>query len=287
MCLHQPVSVDSPTHHSFLQSLYRVSAVSCSGDATSECRSELDSHADSFVGGSNTIRLGPVQKLVTVSAFAPGYGAKDYGICTLGTVWTDPHSGEDYLLVIHQGIYLGDELKHSLVNPNQLRANGVQVDDCPSQFDPKSTHSIIINDPEITIPLKLHGIISYFHSRRPTEAEVHDLPRITLTGTADWDPRGDAIANMATAVVTTSDTQLEEDDTRYIGAVRILQSQPLELDEGNLHHRLVSKVCVTPDNEVEEVVQIASVRQDPMDDGGGRTTFLPLLHRILSRSKLS
>ena len=275
MCLNQPVSVDSPLPHRFLQSLYRVSAVSCADDAKGEYRSELDSHADSFVGGSNTIRIGPVQKLVTVSAFAPGYGAKDYGICTLGTVWTDPHSGEDYLLVIHQGIYLGDELKHSLVNPNQLRANGVRVDDCPTQFDPRSSHSIIIDDPEVTIPLHLHGIISYFHSRKPTEEDIQCLPRITLTGTADWDPRADTIANMATSAVTTSAPTQDEDPTHYIGAVRILRSRPLELEEGNLHDRLVSTVCVTPDTEVKEAVQIASIRQDPVAEEEKEYLFAP------------
>ena len=79
---------------------------------------ELDSHADTCVAGSICIPLGPAGPRVNVHAFAPGYGAKTYHIQTAATVWMDESDGNEYLLVFHQCIFLGKDMKHTLVNPN-------------------------------------------------------------------------------------------------------------------------------------------------------------------------
>ena len=181
ICSNESLTVESPSNR-FIASLYRVSATTAVADE--ETRTELDSHADTSCGGSNTVLLGPTQQTVKVSAFAPGYGSKEYPIGTVGTVWTDPLSGVSYLLIIHQAIYLGNELKHSLLNPNQMRANGLQVDECPKQFDETSTHSNISDDPKISIPMSLARVISYFYSRKPTQDDLENLEQIVLTGTA-------------------------------------------------------------------------------------------------------
>ena len=50
-------------------------------------------------------------------------------------------------------------------------------------------HCIKFNDSDIRIPLKLHGIFSYFKSRKPTLKELHELPKLFLTSDADdWSP---------------------------------------------------------------------------------------------------
>jgi hypothetical protein len=224
---------ESPLSDEFVRALYRVSAVN--PDNTGECRSELDSHADTCVGGSNTALLGPAQTVARVSAFAPGYGSKDYPVGTIGTVWTDPLSGIDYLLVIHQAIFLGKELKHSLLNPNQMRANGLNVDDCPKQYDPKSTHSIVVEDPQVTIPLSLHGIVSYFPSRKPTQEDVESLEWITLTGTARWKPKSKEFAEKEALMVAATEAvetlEMEEIEARCIGAAEEMKLQPTELQD--------------------------------------------------------
>ena len=56
----------------------------------------------------------------------------------------DESDGNEYLLVFHQCIFLGKDMKHTLVNPNQLRDCGLVVHDCPRQFDRNSKHSIIV-----------------------------------------------------------------------------------------------------------------------------------------------
>ena len=276
---HQP-DVPSPLSHHFIAALFRVSAAS-SDSIPGGLRSELDSHADTCVGGSNTMMIGPSQTTVRVSAFAPGCGTKHYPLATVGTVWTDPINGKEYLLVINQAIYLGDDLKHSLLNPNQLRATGLQVDDCPRQFDKRSTHSIMVEDPQVTIPLALHGVISYFHSRKPTPSDVEELEWITLTGTARWDPKDPTYSQMEDqmiAALQTTSAQLtldqEETETRCIGAATTMSLQPIELQD-DLHSRLVSAVNITLDSAIEEDIQIAAIRTSTQEPEAEDYLFEP------------
>ena len=59
---------------------------------------------------------------------------------------------------MNEALFFGDRLSGSLLNPNQLHANGLIVNDVPRQFDARSTHSIhaVTKDGEkIAIPLTL------------------------------------------------------------------------------------------------------------------------------------
>ena len=258
ICVNHFTSVYSPSNR-LISALHRVSEVSLPTDT--EARMELDSHADTCVGGSNTAIIGPVQRTVTVSAFAPGYGSKSYPLATVGTVWIDPETSIEYLLVINQAIYLGDELKHSLLNPNQLRTNGVQVDECPRQFDRRSTHSIMVRDPPLMIPLELSGVVSCFTTRKPTQDEIENLQHVTLTGTARWNPESpdfQCIESLHAPLSTIHEDQ-EHVDARYIGSVHILHSEPVGIEDEDLHLRLISTVHVSLDEEVQQDMRISSL----------------------------
>ena len=262
--LHELFAADNPLYLKLVASVFNVSCVATDSD-TEEGRTELDSHADASVSGSNTVLLGEPVYYAKVHAFAPGYGAKSLPVGTTGTVWQDPQTGIDYLLEINQSIYMGNDMPNTLINPNQLRANGLIVDECPKQFDPKSSHSIIINDSNKTIPLQLTGVVSYFPSRKPTDEEIETLERITLTGTAHWDPKtalspedDDPHVGAATRE---SSLDPEGAESRFIGAVRILSTEPIEL-EHNLYSKLVATVNVTTDKEVSEHVTAAVMQTD-------------------------
>jgi len=92
-------------------------------------------------------------------------------------------------LIINQVLYFRDQLDNFLLNPNQLRAHGITVDDVPKCLSKgKSTHSIIIHGENINIPLNLNDIISYFPIRTPTQRELEELNLITLTSDIEWNP---------------------------------------------------------------------------------------------------
>ena len=89
----------------------------------------------------------------------------------------DPKTSETFILEFPESLYFGKRLCHSLICPNQLRANGVVVNDVPRQFDGQSTHSIVVSgdDGGIEIPLEMNGVISYFSSHRPSVDELGEL----------------------------------------------------------------------------------------------------------------
>jgi len=79
-----------------------------------------------------------------------------------------------------------------LLNPNQLRLNGVEVFDTPRQFDPNSPHAIVAEG--LNIPLDMLGVCSGFESRKPTDRELEEFPHIDLTSDMEWDPSSDFLA---------------------------------------------------------------------------------------------
>ena len=116
-------------------------------------------------------------------------------IATCMTAHTLP-SGETIILVMHQALYLGKKHKDSLLCPNQLRLNGVRVDDCPKHLalGLNTRHSIIFEEDDLSIPLEMDGTISYFETHLPTSSEINNCRHIVLTSPEEWDPKSDTFA---------------------------------------------------------------------------------------------
>jgi hypothetical protein len=107
---------------------------------SAETACELDSHADTSVAGSNFILLEEPTRTVDVFGFSPELLLiKKVPIATAGTAWVDPKSGQSYLLILNECLFMGNTMKHSLLNPNQLHCNGLTVHDTSTMFDPAST----------------------------------------------------------------------------------------------------------------------------------------------------
>ncbi len=110
---------------------------------------ELDSHADTTCAGANCRIIEYTDKACHVSAFSQHYGElENIPVVKAGTAYDAP-TGETFILVLGQALYLGDYIGHSLLCPNQARANGVIIDDVPIHlaFDPHlATHSIYFSE---------------------------------------------------------------------------------------------------------------------------------------------
>jgi hypothetical protein len=151
-------------------------------------RSELDSHIDTCVAGSNTVPIWYTDHKVSVSPFIGEYvPLDDIPVASVATAWDDPLDGSTVILIINEALYFGDRMSYSLLCPNQLRFNGIIVNDTPTIFDPKSSHSIIIPG-ELELPLKMRGVLSYLETRKPSEQELLTCDRYELTSSACWDP---------------------------------------------------------------------------------------------------
>ena len=141
-------------------------------------------HADMTVLGSNCAVLSYAGKECEVSPYSSEYEAVwNVPVVTGATVWMNPMDGTAYLLVFHESLWMGDNLDHTLVNPNQHRAYSVSVQDNP--FDTKPL-SITTND--VSVELYLEGMIICGDTWTPTESKLGQLPQLILTSPHDWDP---------------------------------------------------------------------------------------------------
>jgi hypothetical protein len=130
-------------------------------------------------------------KVVSVSPFCDSQyqSIEDVPVATVATAYDCPVTGKVHILVINEALYFGEKMKNTLLCPNQLRANGVQVHDCPKQYDPLSRHSVYVQSNDLEIPLSMRGVISGFTTRIPTQAELDDFStHVELTSEKEWDP---------------------------------------------------------------------------------------------------
>ena len=152
--------------------------------STSHGRIELDSHANTTVLGSNCVVLSYTGKECEVSPYSSQYEAVwNVPVVTGATVWTNAADGMAYLLIFHESLWMGDKLDHTLVNPNQLRAYGVSVQDNPFDAKPLS-----ITTDDASVELYSEGTLICGDTLTPTESELSQLPRLILTSPHDWDP---------------------------------------------------------------------------------------------------
>jgi hypothetical protein len=120
---------------------------------------EMDSHADTCVAGANTRVMDYTDIKVSVSPFSDSYEAiKDVPIVTVATAWDDPATGKVTVLYIHEALYFREKKSHTLLCPNQLRANGWKVQDVPKQFDAASAHAAIDPTGTLRMPLEMSSI---------------------------------------------------------------------------------------------------------------------------------
>jgi hypothetical protein len=88
---------------------------------------ELDSHADTIILGSNCVILAHTGRECDVSPFIEAYSSiTNVPIVTGATAWTCQETGDTYILVFHESLWMGNVMDHTLVNPNQLPILGSQ-----------------------------------------------------------------------------------------------------------------------------------------------------------------
>lgn len=104
------------------------------------CCTSLNSHADTCCAGPNIKVLELTGEKLNVFPFSEKLSAiKDIPITTVAMIWEDPRTWEMWWLIIHEALYFGLSLQELLLCPNQLRINGIRVDDMPVQFDQNSS----------------------------------------------------------------------------------------------------------------------------------------------------
>lgn len=148
---------------------------------------ECDSNADTCCAGTNFIIMQYSGRTADVYPYDSSYEPiRGVPIVSAATAWTNPNTGETVILIIHECLYYGTTLGHTLWNPNQLRHNGVQVHDNP--YDTAPTRMSIIAD-DVIIPLQSVGTKIQFTTHSPSERELQNCRHVDLTSINEWNPK--------------------------------------------------------------------------------------------------
>ena len=133
-----------------------------------------------------------------VQPFDPSLGvARKVPIVDGAIAYDCPYTMKTYILIMKNALYI-PSLDHNLIPPFILREAGIYVNEVPKIQKPNPTaddHSIRIDELNLRIPLKLNGIFSYFHSRKPTREDLLSCDNAFLTPDApSWNPYSDHYA---------------------------------------------------------------------------------------------
>ena len=130
--------------------------------------------------------------------------AKSIPVVDAALAYDCPITHESYLLIIRNALYV-ETMEVNLLSPLIMREAGLLVNDTPKIHvdDPNEHHhAIVFPDDDLSIPLRLNGTFSYFHSRIPTFDEVKFKDPIFLTPDSDnWDPYAEHFASNEESMV--------------------------------------------------------------------------------------
>ena len=89
------------------------------------------------------------------------------------------------MLVFNKALWMGGVMEDTLLNSNQLRHFGINVQDNPTSNRPLS---IITEDTHFAMPLQRDGTIVFCNTRTPTQNELETCPHIQLSSFKAWNP---------------------------------------------------------------------------------------------------
>jgi hypothetical protein len=161
-------------------------------DMVQDPKSELDSHANMVVLGKNCFVFEWSGQSCSVHPFSDTLGTvKNVPIVDAAIAYDCPYRLETYVLLFRNALYL-PTLENNLIPPFIMREGGVIVNeiakihcDDPTEDD----HCIRFRNHELSIPLRLSGTFSFFHTRTPTDEELQSCDKIFITpDSSHWNP---------------------------------------------------------------------------------------------------
>ena len=125
---------------------------------------ELDSNADTCCGGENWKLISLSGESFDVYPYTEkGYGSGEVSFGTCATIWKH-ESGREFVLILNKALWFGTQIERSLINPNQLRYLGCQVQDNPCRDEPFG----ITTTEGIFIPMDMIVTKTIFKTRVPS-----------------------------------------------------------------------------------------------------------------------
>jgi hypothetical protein len=217
---------------------------------------EIDNRADTTVFGANMTPIAFTGQSCDVQAFKDSMPPeKDIPIASAATAYDDPETGETIILEFHQGLWFGNTMEHSLVNPNQCRMNGIDL--CDDPFDKHRKLMIVDHLSGHEIPLTFRSCVVKAITRAPTYDEIEEAKNsgriIEMTSEAPWDPSKVSI-HAVTTFETKSRGNLSEEGEYEV----LLRSCSDVYSEKEMLRRMVAKARTLRNAEIHNVQGVIS-----------------------------
>jgi hypothetical protein len=205
----------------------------------------LDSHADCCVFSEHGKVLNTdISRTVNLSPFKSHLGTID--------AYDDPLTFATYILIFPESLQVPG-MNHHIICPNQLRDNGIRVNETPLMYIPVEerndiSHSIVTD--LLTIPLSMDGIHSSFNTRTPTDYKLENpnlFQHIYMTSDRFWEPHDNSFRDNDCALRSSiGSEQYHNDINRNISETSMqLASVSPALDDDNFVHLLNVSTILT------------------------------------------
>ena len=183
--------------------IYATSTAMGGKDDNVNATTDLDSHANMVVVGKQATIIQHSGRTVEVNAFADVCKkVENVPIVDAAVAYDCPYTMKTYILIMRNALYI-PTMKHNLIPPFIMREAGLVVNDVPrihcGEGVTRESHSIIVEEPSLRIPLRLDGIFSQFATRGLTKEEQLECDcyeHIMLTpDSKQWDPYDESYAD--------------------------------------------------------------------------------------------
>jgi hypothetical protein len=78
---------------------------------------DLDSYADTSMVGRGFVMVDDPTARVTIHGYSRELSIPDIPIGTAATLWICPNTGQAFLLLVHECLFMGDKILHTLCVP--------------------------------------------------------------------------------------------------------------------------------------------------------------------------
>jgi hypothetical protein len=132
---------------------------------------------------------------------------KSAPVVQAATAHENQETGETTMLMLNKALWMGNKMDHTLVNPNQLWACGLTVQDNPFSDSPAFTST---EGHEFALPLTNKGTTLGASTRTATECERQTCPHVVSLSECEWNSQNVRFSKASGSV--------EEEVSRTIGA---------------------------------------------------------------------
>ena len=155
-------------------------------------QNEADTNADTCCLGQNFIPLHYTNRTADVYPYNDSYAPIENVPIVSGATAVDHPDRNTYILVFHEALYYGKKMRHSLINPNQVRHSGLDFYDNPARDD----KLFMELDDGLHLSLRYKGTKCVFSSRVPTHSELSNCVHYEMTSKDEWDPESVDLSNI-------------------------------------------------------------------------------------------